>query len=38
MARKSVEFHEEAAREFLAAFEWYFEITGAIRGTGRALA
>jgi len=25
MARKSVEFHEEAAREFLAAFDWYLE-------------
>ena len=25
MARKKVEFHEEASREALAAFEWYFE-------------
>jgi plasmid stabilization system protein ParE len=24
MAPKSVEFHEEAAREFLAAVDWYF--------------
>jgi toxin ParE1/3/4 len=25
MARKTVEFHEEAAREYLAAFDWYLE-------------
>jgi hypothetical protein len=43
MAAKSVEFHEEAAREFLAAIDWYFlrneivasrfalEVTGAVR-------
>lgn len=24
MAPKSVEFHEEAAREYLAAIDWYF--------------
>ena len=24
MAAKKVEFHEEAAREFLAAIDWYF--------------
>jgi plasmid stabilization system protein ParE len=28
MARKKVEFHEEAIREALAAFEWYFERSG----------
>ncbi len=25
MAKKEVEFHEEASREYEAAFEWYFE-------------
>ena len=30
MAAKSVEFHEEAAREFLAAIDWYFSRSEAV--------
>jgi plasmid stabilization system protein ParE len=30
MARKKVEFHEEASLEYEAAFEWYFERSSSV--------